>query len=166
MDWIQLAQNRFLCTYGNNIESSLTGTALHECIHMIIFPHRFCFTEVFSQTYWFIRKGSQGVIWGWTSMKHENWQSIQWQRQVKGFLKGLSARTAGELLIFNRKQLRIMMRLLTQHCNSMDICLSFLSTDILPSGTEWSPGHSFRHMQNSENFYHKTQENMTIKGNK
>ena len=66
MDWIQLAQDRFLCTYGNNTEYSLTGTAFHGCIHMIIFPQRFCFTEVFSQIYWFIRKGCQGVIWDWT----------------------------------------------------------------------------------------------------
>jgi hypothetical protein len=52
--------------YGNNSEFSLTGIAFHECIHMIIFPQRFCFTEEFSQIYWFIRKGCQGVIWDWT----------------------------------------------------------------------------------------------------
>jgi len=66
VDWIQLAQDRFLYMYGNNIESSLIDTAFHECIHLIIFPQRFYFTEVFSQIYWFIRKGYHGVIWGWT----------------------------------------------------------------------------------------------------
>ena len=39
----------------------LTGTAFHGYIHTIIFSQRFCFTEVFSQIYWFIRKGCQGL---------------------------------------------------------------------------------------------------------
>ena len=59
-------------------------------------------------------KVAMGVVRGWTSRKHEEFQqSICGQRQAKCFLKRLSAKRAGELLIFSRNQLRIMMGLLT-----------------------------------------------------
>jgi hypothetical protein len=39
------------------------------------------------------------VIRDWTNRKHEkHWQSIPGQRKAKGFVKGTSAKKAGELL--------------------------------------------------------------------
>jgi hypothetical protein len=53
------------------------------------------------------------------SRKHkEYWQSICGSRQAKGFLKRPSAKKkGGELLNLSRNQLRIVMGLLTEHCN-------------------------------------------------
>jgi len=56
---------------------------------------------------------ARGVIVGWTSRKHELWQSIHGQMQARGFLKRPSDKRAGELLNLSRNQLRIMTRLLT-----------------------------------------------------
>jgi hypothetical protein len=63
-------------------------------------------------------KIARKVIRGWTNRKRtEYWQSIQGQRQTRDFLKGPSARRAGELLNLNRNQLRILTGLFTGHCH-------------------------------------------------
>jgi hypothetical protein len=63
-------------------------------------------------------KIAREVIRGWMNRKHiEYWQFIHGQRQAWGFLKGPSARRAGELLSLSRNQLRILTRLFTGHCH-------------------------------------------------
>jgi hypothetical protein len=55
---------------------------------------------------------------GWTNKKHEEyWQSVNEQKQVKGFLVQSSAIKAGGLLNLSGNQLPIMIGLLTGHCH-------------------------------------------------
>lgn len=72
--------------------------------------------------------------------KHRTGSPFTGKGRLRAFSKGSLLQKLGNYSTSNRKQLRIMMRLLTQYCTSKDICLSCLSTDILPSGTDQSPG--------------------------